>query len=173
MVRQRSSNSFDGSVRSTPAQGLADAVCFRVCRDRSGFGLYAPSPQEGAGTLAVSTQARFHMFWSCSRSRRRIAWWMSERPLLAGWSLAASAPNRTFKHFGALIACLESRQIGQLISYLSHFRPSLESEDCTQHRYRNEQLEFWHMPVQYHAYRTSTERRLGTAKWLGSMSRKV
>lgn len=29
-----------------------------------------------AGTLAASTQARFHMIWSCSRSRWRTASWM-------------------------------------------------------------------------------------------------
>jgi hypothetical protein len=33
------------------------------------------SPPAGAGTLVASTQARSHMIWSCSRSRRRIASW--------------------------------------------------------------------------------------------------
>ena len=30
----------------------------------------------GDGTLAASTQARSHMIWSCSRSRRRIVSWI-------------------------------------------------------------------------------------------------
>ena len=68
-VRPRS-----GPLGEAHAHLPANGVCSRVCRDRLGFG--PCPPPAGAGTLAASTQARSHMIWSCSRSRRRIALWI-------------------------------------------------------------------------------------------------